>query len=391
MANDLIIANTTEAMFGMSIEPAAARAIHAAMPTFIDNLMVQAQMPEFLRRLPLPSNRRFRAATRQIHQVVDQVISHKRGNPSEREDLIGMLLSSREASLREASAGGEASVRGEASVAGETSSQGRCGEAGMSDRQIHDEAMGIFLAGIVTTANALAWTLHEFARHPDVEERILAEVRSVFGDAVLLEGKNAVLSDGWDVVASEGRGAVLWEGRGPVPPEGRIVRGGGLWAVGGAVRGGASRLGGMTLAEAFKKLDYTRRAVQEVLRLHPVLMVLRHTTAPLTLAGVRIPPGTEVGYSPTAIHRDPHVYPEPHRLDPDRWLGGEGQGGCRPGRTRRSGTGGIAASGSISPWLSCWSPSRCCCLGGGSAMGRGSAPTTSGRSTRRIRGRIGST
>jgi cytochrome P450 len=36
---------------------------------------------------------------------------------------------------------------------------------------------------------------------------------------------------------------------------------------------------------------------------------------------VRIMPGTEVIYSPVAMHRDPSLFPDPLRLDPDRWLG----------------------------------------------------------------------
>jgi cytochrome P450 len=231
VASDLILANTTDTLFGISADPAAVRTVRAAVPAIIDGVMVRTQIPAFLQRLPLPANRRFDAANRRVNQIVDQVIAYKRDNPSGRGDLIGMLLAARDTDTGEP----------------------------MSDRQIRDEAGSIMMAGVTTTGTTLAWLLHELARNPLVEERVLAEVRTVLG-------------------------------------------------------------GGTPFEEAITRLDYTRRAVKEILRLHPTLMVLRRTTQPLTLAGARLPAGTELGYSPTALHRDPATYPEPHRLDPDRWL-----------------------------------------------------------------------
>src|SRR5438093_13353642 len=50
---------------------------------------------------------------------------------------------------------------------------------GMTDRQVRDEAMTIFLAGHETTANALTWTWYLFSQAPHVERRLHEEIDSV--------------------------------------------------------------------------------------------------------------------------------------------------------------------------------------------------------------------
>ena len=54
--------------------------------------------------------------------------------------------------------------------------------ARMTDTQVRDEAMTLFLAGHETTANALTWTWHLLAQHPDVERRLHEEIDAVLGD-----------------------------------------------------------------------------------------------------------------------------------------------------------------------------------------------------------------
>nr|AXL05614.1 cytochrome P450 [uncultured bacterium]AXL05630.1 cytochrome P450 [uncultured bacterium] len=124
--------------------------------------------------------------------------------------------------------------------------------------QVHDEVVSVLLAGIVTTAPTLSWLFYELDRNPQVEARVLEELSTVLHDDV-------------------------------------------------------------PLADSIGRLDYTRRAVREVLRLHPLLMVIRQVTSPFDLDGVALPAGTELGYSPYTLHRDPRLFPEPTRLDPDRW------------------------------------------------------------------------
>jgi cytochrome P450 len=49
---------------------------------------------------------------------------------------------------------------------------------GMTDEQLRDEVMTIFVADHETTANAMAWLLYLVAQHPEVEERLLAEIHA---------------------------------------------------------------------------------------------------------------------------------------------------------------------------------------------------------------------
>ena len=134
------------------------------------------------------------------------------------------------------------------------------GEA-MTDVQVCDEVISLLLAGTETPGTTLSWAFYELARHPEVEARLHAEV-----DATV--------------------------GTGPV----------GL--------------------EDLARLEYTARVLQEVLRLHPTLLFTRRATRSVALGGVHLPAGTEVAYSPYALHRDPRTYPQPTHFDPDRWLPG---------------------------------------------------------------------
>ncbi|OMC08449.1 cytochrome P450 [Mycobacterium sp. SP-6446] len=131
----------------------------------------------------------------------------------------------------------------------------------LTDKQVCDEVISLLIAGTETPANTLAWTFHELAGHPEVELRLHAEV-----DAL---GKDSPIN-----------------------------------------------------TDTIGKLEYTGRVLNEVLRLHPVLMFTRRATVKTQIGGRHIPAGTEIAYSPYALHRDPGVYREPARFDPDRWLPG---------------------------------------------------------------------
>ncbi|MFH8407483.1 cytochrome P450 [Streptomyces sp. NPDC018019] len=225
----LVLRNTMDALFGHDPDEATVRTLGRALPELLDNLVRQYQSPAFLERLPLPFNRRVAATGRAVHRTIADAVTRRLAAPGE--DLISTLLSARDP------------------VTGEPT----------PPQQVHDEAFGILLAGVGTTAAVLSWAFHELARHPGVEERVVAEAGAV--------------ADG------------------DVPP-----------------------------GECLGRLDYTRRAVQDTLRMHGVLLVMRRTTAPVRLGTVELPAGTELGYSPHSLQRDPVHYPDPLRLDPDRWL-----------------------------------------------------------------------
>ena len=86
---------------------------------------------DLLEKLPIPLLKKGRAARAQLDAIVYGLIAERRRNPGDRGDLLSMLL-----------------------LAQDEEQGGR----GMTDTQVRDEAMTIFLAGHETTANALAWT-----------------------------------------------------------------------------------------------------------------------------------------------------------------------------------------------------------------------------------------
>ena len=105
--------------------------------------------------LPLPANRRFRRALRELEAVVYRIIAERRRSGRDQPDLLSMFLSARDEDSDE----------------------------GMTDRQLRDEVMTMLLAGHETTSLALSWTYYLLSQHPEVEERLTDEVDRVVGAA----------------------------------------------------------------------------------------------------------------------------------------------------------------------------------------------------------------
>ncbi|MBS2018409.1 MAG: cytochrome P450 [Deltaproteobacteria bacterium] len=130
--------------------------------------------------------------------------------------------------------------------------------SGMTDRQVRDEVLTLFVAGHETTANALAWSLMLLARHPEVYAKVRAEV-----DA----------------------------------------------------------LGRIPTSADLPSLALCLRVFKESMRLYPpVYMFGRVAVADVEVGDYRLPRGTIVLVCPWALHRRPDEYPDPERFDPDRFL-----------------------------------------------------------------------
>ncbi|MFD0385824.1 cytochrome P450 [Streptomyces stramineus] len=132
----------------------------------------------------------------------------------------------------------------------------------LNDAEVHDEVLGILVGAVETTPALLAWTFYLLSEYPEAAARVREEAKS------LLAGK-------------------------PAEPD------------------------------HIAHLKYTRRVLTEALRMYPpVWIVSRVTTTDVELAGKILPPGTAVMWSPYILHRNPRLFPEPERFDPDRWLPG---------------------------------------------------------------------
>ena len=229
----LTLAIVGKTLFDADVEEEAdeiGKALTEALELFQRLLMVP--YGEFLEKLPIPSTLRFRSARRRLDATIARLIAERRRNPRDRKDLLTLLL-----------------------LAQDTEGDG----GGMTDTQLRDEAMTIFLAGHETTANAMAWTWHLLSQNPEAEGRLHEELDRVF------------------------------EGRAP----------------------GVADL---------PRLRYTEMVLSESMRLFPPAWILgRRAIVDHELGGYRIPAGSIVLLSQWITHRDARYFPDPLRFDPQRF------------------------------------------------------------------------
>lgn len=228
--NALTLVATT--VFSSQLGESAVDAMRSCFPKIQDGVMARTLNPfPVLEKLPISANTRFAERIGRIWSATQNTIEAYRAAGTHHGDLLSMFLEARDADTGE----------------------------GMDDEEIRDQVLTIALAAGDTTANGLAWGCYELCRHPEMADRIAAEVAEV----------------------ACGRPLAF------------------------AVLG---------------KLEYTNRFVQEVLRYYAFWMLMRRTLTEVPLGGVRLPAGAQVLISPAAVHRDEHLYPLPLEFDPDRWL-----------------------------------------------------------------------
>jgi cytochrome P450 len=229
-AQTLAVTIVGQALFSTEMGTRAIEEVRRSIFIVIKNGMIRALSPSFVEKLPLRGNREFDEAIGRVRAIVLDVVRGWREDDTDHGDLLSMLLMAQDADTG----------------------------TGMSDQQVHDEILTLLVAGIETTALALAWTFHELGRHPEVEARVHAEV-----DAVL-------------------------DGRAP------------------------------TFADV-EKLVYIKQVVNEVLRMYPIWFLMRRALTPVELGGTVLPEGAEVIFSPHALHHDPASFEDPYHFDPGRW------------------------------------------------------------------------
>jgi cytochrome P450 len=185
-------------------------------------------------KVPTPANLRFRRAIRLLDGIIYRIIEGRRAGGERDGDLLSMLLEVRDEETGE----------------------------GMSDRQLRDEVMTIFLAGHETTANALSWTWYLLAKHPEAETRLLAELDEV------LEGRAPTVRD-------------------------------------------------------LPRLRYTDLVVKESMRLYPPVWAFgREAVGDCEIGGYHVPAGTQLVMSQWVMHRDPRYYERAEEFRPERWADG---------------------------------------------------------------------
>jgi cytochrome P450 len=232
------------------------------------NFIVAFPRLEAFLNLPIPGIVKFRRSKARLDAVVNRLITEHRqaaaaGEP-DRGDLLSMLLASTYEPTETS-----------------TSQPER-----MSDAQIRDEVLTIFLAGYETVANALTWTWYLLSQHPEVEAKLHAEIDSVLGlPGCPMPGCPMSDSPSSDV-------GIL-----PTPPTHRLP----------------------TLAD-YPNLRYTEQVFAESMRLYPPAWAMgRMAIQDVALGDYNIPKGAHVFFSQYIISRTPEFYPDPLRFDPDRF------------------------------------------------------------------------
>jgi cytochrome P450 len=228
----LTLAVVGKTLFSAEVEEEASE-IGEALTTVLKMFrMLMMPFSEYLEKLPLPSVRRFDRARARLDQTIYGLIHERRRSGEDTGDLLSMLL-----------------------LAHDEEADG----SGMTDQQVRDEALTLFLAGHETTANALTWTWYLLSQNPECERRLHEEIDSV------LAGRAPGMSD-------------------------------------------------------LPQLRYTEMVFAEAMRLYPPAWAIgRMSKGPFELGGIKIAGKSICIVSPYVMQRDSRWFPDPERFDPERW------------------------------------------------------------------------
>jgi cytochrome P450 len=256
------------------------RRINDEVNTIMDlyNFLIAFPRMESVLHLPIPGVMKFRRSRARLDRVVQRLIDDHKREGVDKGDLLSMLISSRD---DQPDASGQ--------------------HTGMSDTQIRDEALTIFLAGYETTANALTWTWYLLSQNPEVEAKLHAELDAVLGSGLAGSSTQPPSTGSSRAAALETH----------FDASSRAERSG--------VEGSAMFHRLPTLAD-YPALRYTEQVFAESMRLYPPAWAMgRLSTRPVTLGPYCIPPGAHFFMSQYIVGRSPEFYPDPLRFDPDRF------------------------------------------------------------------------
>jgi cytochrome P450 len=227
----LTLAIVGKTLFGAEVETQASE-IEGALAEVIGLFhLLQLPYSHLLEKLPLPQVRRFHNARARLDKTIYRLIAENRATGEDRGDLLSMLLAARD----EEDSGA------------------------MTDTQVRDEALTLFLAGHETTANAMTWTWYLLSQHPEAERKFHAEIGTVLG------GRLPTLDD-------------------------------------------------------LPQLACTRRVLSESMRLFPPAWIVgRRALTNYAIRDYSLPAGSIVLLAQAVMHIDPRFYPQPAQFDPDRW------------------------------------------------------------------------
>ncbi len=182
--------------------------------------------------VPTPRNRKFTRALKVLDETIYSIIRERRASGEDKPDLLSMLMNARDEDTGE----------------------------GMDDKTLRNEVAVMLFAGHETTAATLTWAFYLLSQHPEVEQRLQAELSEV------LAGRAPAIDD-------------------------------------------------------LPKLRYNRMVIDETLRLYPPAWSMsRQSLDEDVIGGYRLPAGASLNVCINNVHRDPRFWDEPDRFDPERFL-----------------------------------------------------------------------
>lgn len=186
---------------------------------------------DFQEILPTIKNRELKQAIAFLRQIIDKIIERRRkDNRDEKKDLLSVLLAARDEEGNK-----------------------------LTEEELRDQVMTIFLAGHETTAHTLSWTWYLLSRHPEVENKLSAELDEV------LSGKVPAYDD-------------------------------------------------------VRQLRYSTQIIQESMRLYPAAWAIpRKVVKRVAIGKQRFEPGDIVLISQYVVHRDSRYFEHPERFIPERF------------------------------------------------------------------------
>jgi cytochrome P450 len=231
----LTLAIVGKTLFDADVE-AEAHDIREALTEIMHLFTFSLTLPyaELIEKLLVGRHRRFERARARLDATIYRIIEERRASSTDRGDLLSMLLLA-----RDEESGGDGS--------------------GMTDLQVRDEAMTIFLAGHETTANALTWTWYLLSQNPEAEDMLHRELDSAL----------------------------------------------------------AGRLPG---AADVPRLRYTEMVFAEAMRLYPPAWTIgRRAMSDYEIDGYTLPSGSILLLSPYVMQHDARYFPDPFKFNPERW------------------------------------------------------------------------
>ncbi|MEU0870705.1 cytochrome P450 [Nocardia brasiliensis] len=231
---ELVITNLLGSMFSHEPDTEELQFISGLIAAIGAGAIVGSVLPKGLARLPLPVNRKFLSAGRQLRDYCRGLLVARRASGERRDDLLDLLLYS-------------------------------FGDEPRSEEFLSAQAVTVLFGGIDASTAMLSWCLYELSQRAEVGAKLQEEISAT-----------ADLSP-----------------------------------------------------RSLGQLDYLNRFLNEVTRIHSPVLQTRRNITPVELDGVTFPARTDIGYSLAAIHRNPHIFPDPHTFDPDRWPSSNSGSKCR--------------------------------------------------------------